>query len=123
MIITITRQTKIEGVLPHKEASFFVQRVSNYNESNNDIKGNKISNTEIIDYKILNDKQKTIFRRIESYYYRILIGCQVEPLKIIIIETANIAIFNINDETIYSVFSILIPIGNNLDITGEQFTL
>ncbi|CAG8575244.1 33874_t:CDS:2, partial [Racocetra persica] len=47
------------------EASSFMQKVSNHNESNNDIKGNKISNTKVIDYEILNDKQKTIFSAVQ----------------------------------------------------------
>jgi DNA replication protein DnaC len=136
-----------------READSFIQRVSSRNESNNETEINEISNTDIIDYQILNDKQKTIFKRIESHYHSILTGCQIEPLNIIVMGTAGtgksllirairyrllelteiksnspvlilaptgVAAFNINGETIHSAFSIPIPIGNNLDITGER---
>src|SRR3989337_3649206 len=42
-----------------------------------------------VDYENLNEKQKTIFNRIESHYSSILTGNSVEPLRIIIMGTAG----------------------------------
>ncbi len=43
-----------------------------------------------MNYQTLNEKQKIIFKRIESYYNDILIGYQAELLRIIVIGTAGI---------------------------------
>ena len=37
---------------------------------------------ESVDYENLNEKQKTVFKRIESHYNNILAGNSVEPLRI-----------------------------------------
>ncbi len=47
----------------------------------------EIEENLIIDYQILNDNQKTVFKWIESYYLDVLIGHQVDFLKIIVMKT------------------------------------
>ena len=39
---------------------------------------------------------------------------------VLVLAPTGVAVFNINEEKIHSAFSIPIPIGNNLDITGKQ---
>lgn len=42
-----------------------------------------------VNYQTLNDNQEKVFNRIESHYHDVLVGHQVEPLRIIIIGTAE----------------------------------
>ncbi|EXX58670.1 uncharacterized protein LOC114530801 [Rhizophagus irregularis DAOM 181602=DAOM 197198] len=42
-----------------------------------------------VDYQTLNDNQKKVFNRIESHYHDVLVEHQVEPLRIIVMETAG----------------------------------
>jgi len=50
---------------------------------------NADNETLCMNYQTLNEKQKIVFKRIESHYNDILIGHQAEPLKIIVIGTAG----------------------------------
>ena len=45
--------------------------------------------TDTLDYETLNEKQKMVFRRIESHYNDMLKGCQVGPLRIIVMGIAG----------------------------------
>ncbi len=98
-------------------------------------------NNTKINYNSLNEKQKKVFKTIEKYYNDIILGQQVKPLKIVVMEIASteksylikairnwlhtmvredgkssvlvialikVVIFNINELTIHSTFSILI---------------
>ena len=42
-----------------------------------------------VDYQMLNDNQKMVFKRVESHYYDVLEGRQSEPLGIIVMGTAR----------------------------------
>ena len=64
------------------EADTFVSRVS-INEQENEL----IPNNS--DYQKLNEKQKVVFKRIESHYNNMLRDRQVEPLRIIVMGTAE----------------------------------
>ena len=64
------------------EADTFVSRVST------DWQGNELV-TETLDYQTLNEKQKLVFKRIESHYDDILKDNQTEPLRIIVMGTAG----------------------------------
>src|SRR5437764_10194336 len=64
------------------ETDTFVSRVST------DWQGNKLV-TETLDYQTLNEKQKLVFKRIESHYNDMLKDNQTEPLRIIVMGTAG----------------------------------
>ncbi len=64
------------------EADTFVSRVST------DWQGNELV-TETLDYQTLNEKQKLVFKRIESHYNDMLKDNQTEPLRIIVMGTAG----------------------------------
>src|SRR6266498_586800 len=64
-----------------KDIDTFVNRNSRPNEKKEDL---------IIDYQTLNDIQKTIFKRIESYYQEVLARHQAKPLRLIVMGTAGI---------------------------------
>jgi len=63
------------------EANTFLERVS----KNEGIEVDE----DNVDYTTLNEKQKQIFKRIESHYLNMNAGHQVEPLKIMIMGTAG----------------------------------
>jgi len=63
-----------------KDIDTFVNRNSRPNEKKEDL---------IIDYQTLNDIQKTIFKRIESYYQEVLARHQAKPLRLIVMGTAG----------------------------------
>ena len=63
------------------EAITFLERISK-NEGIEEDEDN-------VDYTTLNEKQKQIFKRIESHYLNMTVGHQVEPLKIMIMGTAG----------------------------------
>ena len=64
------------------EADTFVSRVST------DWQGNELV-TETLDYQTLNEKQKLVFKRIESHYDDMLKDNQTEPLRIIVMGTTR----------------------------------
>jgi ATP-dependent DNA helicase PIF1 len=64
----------------------FVKQAASDNNNGN-IRNDKDS-TEI-NYDSLNQKQKTIFKRIEKHYEDTILGQQVEPLRIIVMGTAG----------------------------------
>ena len=64
------------------EADTFVNRVS-INEQRNELV------TDTVDLQTLNEKQKLVFRRIESHYDDMLKGHQVGPLRTIVMGTAG----------------------------------
>ena len=45
--------------------------------------------TETLDYQTLNEKQKLVFKRVESHYGNMLKDNQTEPLRIIVMGTAG----------------------------------
>jgi ATP-dependent DNA helicase PIF1 len=57
-------------------------------DSRNDATETEDESTEV-DYQKLNEKQKTIFNRIETHYTNTISGHQVEPLRILIMGTAG----------------------------------
>ncbi|RHZ57019.1 hypothetical protein Glove_395g64 [Diversispora epigaea] len=59
-----------------------------YSQSGRNDEGND-NHVDIVNYESLNKKQELIFKRVESHYYNTLINLQIEPLKIIIMETAG----------------------------------
>jgi len=56
----------------------------------NGISRGRGNDDDSVDFNILNENQRIIFNRIESYYNSILIGNQVEALRMIIMGTAEI---------------------------------
>ena len=46
-------------------------------------------NNTKINYNSLNEKQKKVFKTIEKYYNDIILGQQVKPLKIVVMEIAS----------------------------------
>ncbi|CAG8821888.1 19167_t:CDS:1, partial [Cetraspora pellucida] len=56
--------------------------------SNNQINDANL-NSVIVDYQTLNEKQMAVFKHVESHFYSVLAGCQVEPLRVIIMGTAG----------------------------------
>jgi AAA+ superfamily predicted ATPase len=65
-----------------KNVTNFVQESLSNNTNNKNI-------DEFFDYESLNEIQKKVFKRVESYYNNILNNIQVEPLRIIIMGTAG----------------------------------
>src|SRR3954452_2572221 len=63
-------------------ANIFLKRAS-VNEQEN------VRESITVDYETLNEKQKIVFKRVESHHSDILAGNQVEPLRIIIMGTAG----------------------------------
>ena len=66
-----------------ENANIFVHQASSNGWDNPKVENN------LVDYQTLNEKQKIVFKRIESHYHNILMGHQVEPLRIIIMGTAG----------------------------------
>ncbi|EXX58457.1 Pif1p [Rhizophagus irregularis DAOM 197198w] len=62
------------------DADTFVNRISRIDDEEENI---------IVDYQMLNNNQKILFRRIESHYHDALAGRKVEPLRIIVMGTAG----------------------------------
>lgn len=60
------------------------------NESGQDWnRGDKSVDRDLVDVQTLNEKQKSIFNRIDSHYNDILMGKEVEPLGMIVMGTAG----------------------------------
>ncbi|CAG8841028.1 22998_t:CDS:1, partial [Racocetra persica] len=75
--------------LHHPDLSLNDVKIFVHQFCNKEINNVKISYSKTTDYQTLNKKQMKILKRIESHYNVIITGDQIEPLKIIVMRTAE----------------------------------
>ncbi|GES78967.1 ATP-dependent DNA helicase Pif1-like [Rhizophagus clarus] len=71
--------------LAEMEASDFIRNALNKDQKNND----RCDNRDLVDFQTLNVKQNSVLKQIELHYNNILMGKEVEALRMIIMGTAG----------------------------------